>query len=86
MWVWMCVRGGPDGDAPGKRPDLERSLRMGPGKAAGKEEEKEEGRRLQGGGRRLWASVRGRITGRGRREQEEPSAPRRRRQFKMAGQ
>ena len=73
---------GPDGDAPGKRPDLERSLR----KAAGKEEEKEEGRRLQGGGRRLWASVRGRITGRGRREQEEPSAPRRRRQFKMAGQ
>ena len=76
---------GPDGDAPGKRPDLERSLRLGPGKAAGKEEEKEEGRRLRGGGRRLWASVRGRITGRGRRGQEEPSAPRRRRQFKMPG-
>lgn len=69
----------PDGDAPGKWPDLERSLRMGTWKAAGKEE----GRRLRGGGRRLWASVRGRITGRGRKGQEEPSAPRRRRQFKM---
>ena len=69
----------PDGDAPGKWPDLERSLRMGTWKAAGKEE----GRRLREGGRRLWASVRGRITGRGRKGQEEPSAPRRRRQFKM---